>query len=65
MNKVNKNEIQSLNENLNTEFYINELEQRLETDPMLLGNPADASIQLAADTDCFTLCFSCGEFYNK
>ncbi len=62
MNKDNK--IQSLNEELNSEMYLTELEQRLETDPMLLGNPADASIQSAGDLDCFTctICFTCGEF---
>lgn len=64
-NRLNENqEIQSLNENLNTEFHIKELEERLETDPMLLANPADASIQLSTDLDCFTcnICFSCSEF---
>ena len=56
-------EIQSLNENLNTELYLNELEQRLETDPMLLGNPVDASLELTSDSECFSLiCFTCGEF---
>lgn len=52
----------SLNEELNTEFSIRQLEERLETDPLLLGNPMDASIQMDS-TDCFTcnLCFTCIE----
>ncbi len=55
----------SLNEKLTTEFSIQQLEERLETDPLLLGNPLDASIQMNA-ADCltctFTVCFTCGEF---
>lgn len=60
----NEDFVQSMNENINSEMYLEELEKRLETDPMLLGNPADASIQLASDFDCFscTICFSCSEF---
>lgn len=50
-----------LNEELMTEFAIQQLEERLETDPLLLGNPVDASVQLSSSTDCFTchLCFTC------
>lgn len=53
--------IQSFNDILPSDLYLNELEQRLETDPMLLGNPADASVQLSTDLDCFTchMCFTC------
>lgn len=57
-----KKVMKSLNENILDEFRINELEKRLETDPMLLGNPLDASM-LSNSFDCtLTLCFSCTEF---
>ncbi len=49
----------SLNEKLNTEFSIHQLEERLETDPLMFGNPLDASVQMS-NADCFTLvvCFT-------
>lgn len=55
-------ELSSLNENLLTEFSVKELEERLETDPMMFGNPMDSS--MPASGFCFdcTMCFSCGEF---
>lgn len=64
MEKQNEKDlIVSLNQKLTTEFSIQQLEERLETDPLLLGNPMEASIQLNS-AGCFTctLCFSCGEF---
>lgn len=59
-----KCEMKSLNEDLVTEFVIKELEERLETDPMLFGTPLDASMQVSTNAGCFdcTMCFSCGEF---
>lgn len=61
--KKEKDLIVFLNEKLTTEFSIQQLEERLETDPLLLGNPVEASIQLNS-ADCFdcTMCFTCGEF---
>lgn len=52
----------SLNKDPLTDFSIQKLEDRLETDPLYFGNPLDGAIQL--DAECFTcnLCFSCGEF---
>ena len=64
MKKDEEKILLSLNEELSTEFSIRQLEERLETDPLLLGNPVDASIQMDS-TSCFTchLCFTCsGEF---
>lgn len=57
-------EMKSLNRDLLTEFTVNELENRLETDPMLIGNPIDASLQFSSEAECFTcvLCFACGDF---
>lgn len=52
----------SLNEGLNSEFSIQELEQRLETNPLFLSNPTDVSVQMSADCFDCTMCFSCGEF---
>ncbi len=56
--------MKSLNDEIMTEFQVNQLEERLETDPLMIGNALDASIPL--ETDCFTcslcFCFSCGEF---
>lgn len=59
-----ENGMRSLNEDLVTEFVIKELEERLETDPMLFGTPLDASMQVSTNAGCFdcTMCFSCGEF---
>ncbi|WP_279112947.1 hypothetical protein [Bacteroides acidifaciens] len=64
--KKNEEVLSSLNEELSTEFSIKQLEERLETDPLLLGNPVDASIQMNS-AECFTcslcFCFTCsGEF---
>ena len=57
-------EMKSLNKDLLTEFTVKELENRLETDPLLIGNPIDASLQLSSDAECFicVFCFSCGDF---
>lgn len=65
MKKEDKPEIKSLNENLLTEFSITELEERLETDPIVFGSAVDSAMQL--DTECFTytICFHCGEFLNN
>lgn len=43
-NELNE-KIESLNEEL-SEFQINQLEERLETDPLMIGNALDASVQL-------------------
>lgn len=43
----------SLNEELSTKFSIRQLEERLETAPLLLSNPIVASIQMNS-ADCFT-----------
>ena len=57
-------ELTSLNHSILELFTIEELEDRLETDPMLFGTPLDASMQVNANAGCFdcTMCFSCGEF---
>ncbi len=54
----------SLNDEMNPELMIEQLENRKETDPLLIGNPLDAMLQLnAASNEChLTLCFNCGEF---
>lgn len=58
MKKNDDSVLNSLNEELNTEFSIHQLEERLETDPLLFGNPLDASTLM--NSDCFTLvvCFT-------
>ena len=63
--KVN-DEMQSLNEGLWTDFSVEELESRLETDPMLMGNPLDASVEFTEGGECFTctMGFTCGEFLS-
>lgn len=61
---MKKEQIKSLNETL-PEFYLEELEQRLETDPLNVGalvNLYDPATQSGSD-----LCFkyiTCGEFNN-
>lgn len=48
----------SLNQELNTELVINELEQRLETDPLIAFGPELST----TDTSVMSTCFNCGEF---
>ncbi len=40
-NKERKDELVSLNDKLYDEFYLQELEERLETDPLLIGGLLD------------------------
>ncbi|MDR2407491.1 MAG: hypothetical protein LBE13_05195 [Bacteroidales bacterium] len=56
----------SLNENLYDEFFVQELESRLETDPLLVGGLLDFSQESSVDGcvfycgidgDCFEDCF--------
>lgn len=61
MKKEEEKAVFSLNEELSTEFSIRQLEERLETDPLLLGNPVDTSIQMDSAECVFTLCFTCIE----
>lgn len=65
--KQKEKSLLSLNEELSSEFSIRQLEERLETDPLLLGNPVDASIQMES-ADCFTcdlcFCFTCAEGFT-
>lgn len=67
MKKKDEKALLSLNEELSTEFSIRQLEERLETDPLLLGNPMDASVQMDS-SDCFTcdlcFCFTCVEGFS-
>lgn len=62
--KDKKDSLISLNDKLNTEFDIQKLEKRLETDPLLLGG-TDGLLNVSS-ADCFTcnlnICFNCGEF---
>ncbi len=53
-----------LNEDLTTEFTIQQLEERLETDPLLGGEMADLFSQSNLDSLACTLtiCFTCTEF---
>ena len=55
------NQLKSLNDGLVNELYIQELESRLETDPLLPGTSVGLMIPEPIDTECFTcyLCFSC------
>ncbi len=62
----NSKELKSVNENLYDEFYIQELEERLETDPMLssaffgtLGSETDVSQDFDSRRLCgeFSFCF--------
>ncbi|MDR1898244.1 MAG: hypothetical protein LBR10_15815 [Prevotellaceae bacterium] len=55
-------ELMSLNENLYDEFYIQELESRLETDPLAIGGILDMFSQdvSMAEGDCVGYS-SCGE----
>jgi hypothetical protein len=55
-----KKEMHSLNEQLYNEFFIQELEARLETDPMAVAGLMDSFMDASA-MDCFTcnICFSC------
>ena len=57
-----ENDFISLNKEINTDFLLEQLENRKETDPLFLGNPLGAITELG--TACFTcsLCFTCGEF---
>ena len=48
----------SLNSEL-PQLYVEELEKRLETDPLLVGGLLDASTPFGAESDCL---FSCGDF---
>lgn len=55
----------SLNQELNSEFMIQELEQRLETDPLFALNPTDLSPEVSSAcvlTVCFSL--SCTEIFS-
>jgi hypothetical protein len=61
-----ENEIISLNEPLYDEFYVQELESRLETDPLIGGGLIDlfSSNESAAAPGCVVYCGSdggCGE----
>jgi hypothetical protein len=60
--KKNEKEMISLNEGLYNDFFVLELEQRLETDPLMVSGILEweQEADLLA-TDCFT--FSC-EFCN-
>lgn len=61
---IKKKSMIPLNEDLTTEFTIQQLEERLETDPLLGGDMADLFSQ--SNLDCFTctltICFTCTEF---
>ncbi|MDR2410645.1 MAG: hypothetical protein LBE13_21385 [Bacteroidales bacterium] len=57
-----KNELHSLNGQLYNEFFIQELESRLETDPLMVGGFIDSMAPSAADCFNCNLCFNCGEF---
>lgn len=55
----------SLNQDLNSEFMIQELEQRLETDPLFALNPTDLSSGVSSTCGlvaCFSL--SCTEIFS-
>jgi hypothetical protein len=53
--------IESLNEGLFSDFEIQELEARFETDPLIPSASLGVMMQEPSDFDCFTcyLCFSC------
>lgn len=60
---VHKNEIVSLNENLYDDFFVQELEARLETDPLIVGGLVD--MFSGADTPqpaCFIFTGGCTEY---
>ncbi|WP_065220148.1 MULTISPECIES: hypothetical protein [Butyricimonas] len=48
-NKERKDEIESLNDQLYDEFYVQELEERLETDPLLVGGLLDFFSDVESD----------------
>ena len=63
MMRQTSDELVSLNETLNSEFTVQELEERLETDPLMLATPLD----VATNEENIGICsgclfnFSCGE----
>lgn len=55
--KINKNdELLSLNENLCSEFFITELEERLETDPLFLSSMMDVQVMDWCAIECIDVC---------
>ena len=59
-------EMVSLNEAVNKEFFVEQLEERLETDPLIVGGLFDLiqqeSVQTRADDFCISNKLSCGEY---
>ena len=60
------NELIPLNENLYSEFSLEKLEERMETDPLTLGSMFGEvdSVDSTSEAGCFTLCignFNCTE----
>jgi hypothetical protein len=64
--KQEEDELVSLNGSLYDEFYIQELESRLETDPLIVGGLADFFTSPAEDSSLSTTgscgTFSCSEY---
>lgn len=58
--KVN---LTSLNQELNSEFMIQELEQRLETDPLFSLTPTDLTSQVTPAC-VLVVCFACIEIFG-
>lgn len=57
--KKDSKELRSLNDTLYDEFYLQELESRLETDPLLIGNRLDIDNQTAGDAEPLCIADSC------
>jgi hypothetical protein len=53
-------EIISLNTDLYDEFFVQELEYRLETDPLMLGGFLLSSVECIGYTECSTHCIGYG-----
>ncbi|WP_311325005.1 hypothetical protein [Capnocytophaga sputigena] len=69
LNRVNfssTEEMVSLNEAANQDFFVEQLEERLETDPLMVGGLFDLiqeeSVQTHTDDWCGFNYFSCGEY---